>query len=288
MIMKNTTAGHYRSSASLRVQGSGINFEEVSRTIGVDPSRLIEKGSLSRIGKKHEVNTWILDSRLGEVYGLEPHIRWFAQELPSSEYVMSLRHLRGVEDIDIFCAISVDAAKCNICLPPDVLVICRAMTCDLELSFVFGDSGIGNGIDVKPAAANLDSPVDEFTEQSSAGIKARLLSDVRTTLLDAVRLASNGESIMHDVSRGKIEIEFDMVLQTAMMEGKSPDGQLKELGETFRGYAQRLNRLADPKSFEIDCRFETNCEWPSTRITWQAFDLPVLLNCPLILEVALI
>ena len=282
------SADHYRSTASLRVQGSEVDFDEISDALGVTPSKVIKKGSLSRIGKVYGIDTWVFDSQLSEDESLEAHIRWFSEKLPSADRIESLRNIRGVEGIDFFCAISPDSTKCRIYLPADLLNMCRKMTCDLEMSFVFGSAQTGRDIDDRLMDVNQGSPQEHFKERSSATLVGGLGPDAQVVLRNALQVSSDGDSVINTLAPGKLELEFDMNLKTAMIEGKSPDEQLLELGKDLCSFVPQLNRLGDSRSFKIESRFETSCEWASTRLSWQAFELPTLLNCPFISEVVLI
>lgn len=266
-----------------------MEFHEVSRAMGVEPSKLIEKGSRSFTGRPREVNTWIFNSALGELETVEAHIRWIASHLPNLDRVKSLRELQGVEDIDIFCAISADATECGICLSADVLDVCKRMSCDLEFSLVFGNQTASTqGVDEAPRDAEVNLSTPGFTSRSSACVTGRLSADTQALLSEAFRRSLDGESIVSALSAGRCGLEFEMTLKAEMMEVDSPDIPLTALRDALSGQAQQLLRLGEPDSLKVHSRTETNCEWPSKRFSFESFDLPLLLSCPLIMEAVLI
>jgi hypothetical protein len=264
-----------------------VDFEAISSAIGVAPSKVVRKGSLSKIGKKQELDTWIFESQLPEHEPLESHVRWFAKTLPNADGIKNLRLLQGVEDVDVFCAVSADSTTCSISLPADVLNACARMALDLEISLVFGNVQVVSDMADQRMEVNLDSPKSGFREQSSAALLGRLLPDTQTILRDVAQRSSGASSMIQALS-DQLEIEFNVAFRTTMAKDKSPESQLRKLEEALRGHIHDLKRFGDAASFSIESRFETDCEWASTRLSWQAFNLPVLLDCPLILEAVLL
>jgi len=80
----------------------------------------------------------------------------------------------------------------------------------------------------------------------------------------------------------------NVVLKAEMREVDLADIPLKELRDALSGQVQQLLSRGEPDSLEVHSRTETNCEWPSKRFVSESLDLPLLLRCPLILELVLI
>ena len=288
-----------RSSASLRVQGDHFDFDEVSRAIGVAPSTIFRKGSLSGIGKKeYEIDSWILDSQLGDNEPLEAHIRWIAGILPNIDRMRSTRDVPGVEDMDLFCALSPLSTECEVHFPPEVLGLCTKMSCDLELSFVFGSSQTSESIGTTlsngspqdgSSGANVSGDAaGGFWKRSSASLSMSFRPDVPGLTALALQLWPEAKPLIDLLSSGGLESEVSIELSTEAAEGESTDAQLRKLGTLLRPNLPVIGRLGHSKLFRAKSRFETNCDWASTRLSWQALDLPLLLTCPLILQAKLL
>jgi hypothetical protein len=287
-IGKPTPTDRYQLSTSLRIQGSGgLDFDEISQILKTSASKTIKKGTSSRTGRVHEVDTWALDSEVPENEPLESHLRWFSQKFSDAEAIGKVRNLLGVEDVDVFCAVSAASTVCRISLPADLLIALRTMRLDLELSLVFGTTqadAVSDGaqMEVEPSWAR-----DELFESASAALRGRFLPSFQVVMLDALRLSLEGD-LATTLASPELEKGVDLALRTHMTEGSSLDSKLRELDETLRGSVQQLLMLGETDSFVIEGRFETNCEWASTGLSYQSLNLPISLSCPMTVEVALV
>jgi hypothetical protein len=289
--MKNITlrpivTDRYQLSTSLRVQGSqGLDFDEVSRILKSTPSSAMKKGTASRIGKVYETDTWILASEVPDDKPLDRHVRWFMRRCLDVEALKVLRNLEGVEDVDLFCAVSVNSTACRLHLPADVLASLQSMGLDLELSLVFGSAeDDAETVDLQ-AEEGADRVVQaEVKERASAALRGLPEASLQTSVLEALSLFPKGD--LATASTG-LEERVEIVLQTIMTEGGSLDSKLQELGETLRGSVGKILTRRGADSLLVESRFETNCEWASTRLSHRSLDLPISLHCPISIEVAL-
>ncbi len=89
-------------SASLRIHGVGVPFEEITRTIGVEPTHQHKKGE--RIGRGDAVyrdDAWHLESQLPDDEPLERHILEIWQVVRN--HVDYLKGLKKQFKVDLFC-----------------------------------------------------------------------------------------------------------------------------------------------------------------------------------------
>jgi Domain of unknown function (DUF4279) len=288
--MKNITlrpivSDRYKLSTSLRVQGSqGLDFDEVSRILKNAPSSVMKKGTASRIGKVYETDTWVLASPVPEDRPLDRHLRWFMRKCLDVEALKVLRNLEGVEEVDLFCAVSLNSAACRLHLPADVLASLQSMGLDLELSLDFGSAEDDTETVDFQAEEGADLVQAEVKERASAALRGLPEASLQTSVLEALSLFPNEDQAT--LSSG-LEERVEIVLQTVMTEEGSLDSKLQELGEALRGSVGKILTRRGADSLLVESRFETNCEWGSTRLSHRSLDLPISLHCPISIEVAL-
>lgn len=89
-------------SATLRIQGDGVPFEEIRRRLGVQPTHLHRKGE--RRGPRspgYGDDAWLYEAPLPEAEPLERHIEALWQVVrPAVDYVKALKQRFKV---DVFC-----------------------------------------------------------------------------------------------------------------------------------------------------------------------------------------
>jgi hypothetical protein len=96
-------ANYFCFSATLRIHGDGIPFEEITQRLGVQPTHLHHKGE--RRGPRspaYRDDAWILGHALPETEPLERHIDALWQVVrPHVEYLKALKHRFKM---DVFCS----------------------------------------------------------------------------------------------------------------------------------------------------------------------------------------
>ncbi|HEY1662884.1 MAG TPA: DUF4279 domain-containing protein [Verrucomicrobiae bacterium] len=85
----------FRFSATLRISGDGLDFEEISRTLGLTPTHTHQKGER----RKHDM--WLYKVPVPREQPLESHIMalWDAVRL----HIPYLRDLKRKFQVDVFC-----------------------------------------------------------------------------------------------------------------------------------------------------------------------------------------
>jgi hypothetical protein len=95
-------ANYFCFSATLRVHGDDVPFEEITQRLGVKPTRLHRKGECrGPRSPSHPHDAWIYQSSLHESEPLERHIEalWRVVQ-PELEYIKALKQRFKV---DVFC-----------------------------------------------------------------------------------------------------------------------------------------------------------------------------------------
>jgi hypothetical protein len=95
-------ANYFRFSATLRIHGDGLPFQEISQRLGVEPTHLHRKGD--RSGPRspgYRDDAWQFQPSLPEMEPLERHIEALWQVVrPQLEYLHGLKQRFKV---DVFC-----------------------------------------------------------------------------------------------------------------------------------------------------------------------------------------
>ena len=95
-------ANYFRFSATLRIHGDGVPFEEITQRLGVQPTSSHRKGD--RPGPKsppYRDDAWHFEPSLPETESLERHIEALWQVVrPAVDYLKSLKQRFKV---DVFC-----------------------------------------------------------------------------------------------------------------------------------------------------------------------------------------
>ncbi len=121
--------------ASLRLFGDNIVPDDISKLLGVIPNYKVVKGKevISPSGKQRIAPTgcWILNSEQNKSTDLDEHINWLLDQVSRTEYPVALRHIVGVEKMDIFCYWSSATGQGG----PEFLVetLCRLSSMGLKL-----------------------------------------------------------------------------------------------------------------------------------------------------------
>jgi hypothetical protein len=245
-------------------------------------------GELSKAGKVSEIDSWIFNSDLPVSEPLGSHLHWLLDHLSNIDELKNISSLRGFSSIDMFCAISADSNDCRIHLSSELLRILSRMKMDLEFSFIFCAKSLNATVDADLAAAEPQPTRSEFEERSRAALRWRLLPNAQGAVLNSLSHGSDSESLIQVPPHDPATADVDIAVQTKWNERGSPAAQLKDLSEVVHDRVRQILLTADKSTISIESRFETTCEWPSTTLTWQSFALPVLFDCPMIVEAVLV
>ena len=108
-------------------------MEEISTTLGLQPSHTHRAGDLGKFGAHFPDDMWALDSSLGREADMETHLEWLVNQLkPHVEY---LKALKDEYKIDIFCAYT-SIGDGGLSLPPATLSVICELGVNLEISII--------------------------------------------------------------------------------------------------------------------------------------------------------
>jgi hypothetical protein len=128
-----------RTTVSLRIVGEALNPSEITRLLGVEPTRSARRGDTSRISSGREViarfGSWLLDA--ADSGNLNTQIGTLLATLPSDPTVW--HELSKRYDCDVFCGLFVREGNEGTELQPDVLS-------------KLGDRGLRLGLDIYAVA----------------------------------------------------------------------------------------------------------------------------------------
>jgi hypothetical protein len=95
-------ANHFCFSATLRIHGDGVPFDEISQRLGVEPTHLHRKGEVrGPRSLAYRDDAWQFQPALPETEPLESHIQALWQVVrPAVDYLKSLKPRFKV---DVFC-----------------------------------------------------------------------------------------------------------------------------------------------------------------------------------------
>jgi hypothetical protein len=108
-----------RSGATLRVMGKELDFESISRTLGVAPTHTHRLGDPAPIAETYAHDMWALDSPLDPKEPLEAHLKWL-QNMLSPHYDF-LKSLRGKAKVDFYCQYSCYSDQGGLIVRPEIL-----------------------------------------------------------------------------------------------------------------------------------------------------------------------
>jgi len=121
------------SGASLRITGQGLDFDEISESLGLVASQSHRAGEAQKFGELFSQDIWLLESPLGKHKHLETHLKWLVRQLkPGFAY---LRTLKSRYKIDVFCHYT-GYGDGGMSLSPTALSIFIEIGIKLELSII--------------------------------------------------------------------------------------------------------------------------------------------------------
>jgi hypothetical protein len=120
----------------MRVFGEHLDFDLISRKLGVQPSHAHRKGEIFAPGAPpfaHDL--WSVDAPVNRAETLDKHLLSLRQMLePRYDF---LRSLKGQAQLRSFCGIISDGHECAFRLSPEALRIFTRLDIDMEVSLIF-------------------------------------------------------------------------------------------------------------------------------------------------------
>lgn len=129
------------SSAALRISCKFKSVAEITKILGTEPSRSINKGAqVSTRGPNYpisEESRWILDSKVAETEPLEKHIEKLI--LYIEQHTIALKKLTSDCNIELWCTFSSDSGQGGFVLDANLLKRLTLFRIDLIVSLYSSD-----------------------------------------------------------------------------------------------------------------------------------------------------
>jgi len=111
--------GYSVSVVCISVFGYSLDFDEITRRLGVQPSQTARRVSRNRRPGEPACDRWSLSTPLAETEPLSAHLVWLWEVLkPNLEF---LRSLRRTAEVRIYCGLNSGYSGCRVSFSPDAL-----------------------------------------------------------------------------------------------------------------------------------------------------------------------
>ena len=131
--MEETSEYYKFYSASFRIIGEDLPFEEIEKTLNLTATYEHQKGD--KRGKQIlQDDRWILECPLSEDKEVGEHLEWLWSKLsPQKQY---LTDLKSKYHLDVFAGYRSDCDHCGATISPQGMKICYELDIPLELSII--------------------------------------------------------------------------------------------------------------------------------------------------------
>ena len=121
---------------SFRILGTKLDFERLSSTLGLTPSRMHKAGETDILGEKFDRDMWSVESPLGRDAEFNEHIRWIKNAVGSQ--VNAVKQSSEDADLSLVCSYrTYDTDQGGFVLSPEALRICAEMGVRVEFHLLF-------------------------------------------------------------------------------------------------------------------------------------------------------
>ncbi len=123
-----------RSFASIRILGFHLDFENISKNLGVEPSRTHRAGELDRWKKPCLSDLWLLNGHAQQGESMDVHLKWLRKTLaPHYDF---LHTLKKTAQIRSYCGFTADDHG-SFYVSGEALNLFTEVGFDMEISTVF-------------------------------------------------------------------------------------------------------------------------------------------------------
>lgn len=265
--------------ASVRIFGSNLDFEKISRTLEVDPIHTHRAGELSLLKKPYPSDLWLLESPLPHTEPMDAHLLWLREKL--LPHYGFLQQLAPTSDVSSYCGITADGGRATFRVSADALRIFVELDICMELSLVLYGAPLERGLPETDRAADPEGR--KYRTESEAafriegdGLDFDGISDLLG--LTASQMRRGGVSDLSGSAR-------DLWSLSSPLSQREPlDLHLDWLAGTLSPRSDSIRTLADGNDLVIYCRYGTENPAGGVAISPQALGLPLALGIPLELD----
>jgi hypothetical protein len=141
--VSNDESSYFAYSATLRIHGADLRFDEISHMLGVTPSHQHRAGERSRqSATPYGDDAWHFTAPVGEEAELTEHLRSLWRHVqPHIDYLSALR-----ANVDVFCGYRSNNGTAGFSVEPDALEIFTALNVPFSVSVIV-DSWLGERLE---------------------------------------------------------------------------------------------------------------------------------------------
>lgn len=263
------------SLASLRIFGSGLDFDSLSHQLGVQPSDSHRRGERGLSSIRYSEDMWSVDSPHPRTSPLDVHLKWLRQVL--SPHYDFLRQLKKKYEISSYCGISVDGDSCRLEISPEALKIFVDLGVDMDLSIIF--AGYSEQ-EPRPSTAAVEVGYDQTGSSVSFQVVGIGLDvDAISATLGLAPSATHRSGDI-DVSGKPYPDDFWSIL-AACSGGVELDAHFRWLGTVLLPHADFLRSLGLRAELLIRCNFGTESDIGGVGISPEGLKVCTDLGIPL-------
>jgi Domain of unknown function (DUF4279) len=268
------------SNASLQIYGRELDFELIALKLGARPTSTRKTGDCTRSGATLQNDVWSLESPLERGLQLDRHLQWLAETLqPGIGFLRSLARTPGVQQVNVFCGVTIDGEFCSLKLSPKSLSLFRESEMGVQLSLVFLElpDSETNPVDSSQNHIEVESWSRDDQHKTESQVIIALTHGRHELEAELVSLGLQSvPKVPSELSTSVGQMPF---LQVPMAGLKDLDAQLRWLSQTLQLHKSLVFQLTE--MVDISCSFATECEWGGFWLSNEALRLPVDLGISL-------
>lgn len=273
-----------KAQASLGVFGDGIDFESISRHLGMEASHTHRKGDPGMTPRPYPQDLWLLDTPLPHTETLDAHLRWLRQTL--APHYGFLRALKETAQVRSYCGFSADD-RGSFRVSGEGLSLFTELDIDMEIGLVF------LGPSDSSAISEEHGPTDAEVNARERGsgtyrTKSEVILEVTGASLD---LSGISRALGHEPSETRRSGDLDSsgrVFATDLWSLAAPlpreeklDAQLRWVGNVLLRRSDFIRSLSGKADLLLRCNFGTESDTGGLEMSSEALKALVDLNIPM-------
>lgn len=278
-----------QTSASVRIFGQGLDFENISRTLGVDSSETHITGEVTLCRTPLRTDVWILDSPLSHTLPLDSHLKWLRQALINGPEFRRSASIVG--EMDSYCGVSIEGERCSFLLSPEALRLFTDLRVSMYLSLIFAgysDLGGGSTLSQSDPRASIGRPRVE-TYHTTSEVRLEGDAEVVERISRKFGLATSATHGLGD--REPPEADYAKAarsLRVPLPQNDKLDAHLNWLAVALRAHRNLVRSLKQNGETYVHCKFGTESDTGGVDISAEALDAFVEFSVPLCFDIFLI
>lgn len=279
----STLASQVASSASLRIFGFGLDFEQISQVLQIEASQTHRAGELNARRRPSVSDLWLLDSPLPLTEPMEAHIQW--QRRIAAPHYGFLRGLKEGSQVRSYCGLTADDIG-TFRVSAESLSLFTELAIDLEVGLVFlgpADSGDGVAQFGSTSKAEVEAP-----ESPACRTNSKVAFQVSGTRLNlhgiSAELGFEPSEVHHVGEKGAAGERYSTdlwSLAAPLPRRDTLDVHLRWLGMALRRHSDFLRSLTHEADLLIRCEFGTESDSGGVTVSPEGLKVCTQLDIPL-------